>query len=179
MTRASAEILSPSARSITSPGTRSSAENLLLLAIANHRGIGRQHLLERLGRLARTRLLPEAEHAVDDVHEPHCDAKLREPRDERDGARDPQKHRHEVCEVREERDDGRLLLLALDDVFSEAPLAYGSLVRGESRARRLKLAEHAVDGVPCGWHRAHPDPLLRRMPGAPDPKLLPMKPLLP
>ena len=121
-------------------------QDLLLLAVANHRGIGRQHLLERLGRLARTRLLPEAEHAVDDVHEPHCDAKLREPCDERDGARDPQKHRHKVCEVREKCDNGRFLLLALDDVFSEAPLAYGCLVRGEPDARRLKFAEHAVDG---------------------------------
>ena len=161
-----------------SPGHEVFCQDLLLLAVANHRGIGRQHLLERLGRLARTRLLPEAEHAVDDVHEPHCDAKLREPRDERDGARDPQKHRHEVREVREERNDGRLLLSLWMTFFPKRPWRTAA----SSEASPTRAVSSSPNTPSMGALRMASSAsrsVAATDAGTPEPKLLPMKPLLP
>ena len=120
-------------------------EHLLLPSPADHVGVGGQHLLQGLRRLAGAVLLPEAEDAVDDVDEPDGAAQLGQPRDERDGARHPQQDGHEMGEVGQEGQHGRALPGGFDQVLPVAPLALGGLLVGqaartgpEQRERRVR-----------------------------------------
>jgi len=107
-----------------SPGDEVLGEDLLLRAVTNDVDVGGEHLLQGFGRLARTKLLPEAEAAVDDIHEPDRHSQLRHAGTKRDDARDPQENGHEVREVGEEDDDGRLLLGRLDEVLAFLGLSF-------------------------------------------------------
>jgi len=114
------------------PGDEVLGEDLLLRAVTNDVDVGGEHLLQGLGRLARTKLLPEAEAAVDDVHEPDRHSQLGHAGTKRDDARDPQENGHEVREVGEEDDDGRLLLGRLDEVLAFLGLSFLRPLRGET-----------------------------------------------
>jgi len=76
--------------------------DLRLAAVPSDVGAQRKDPPERLGRLLRLVLLPEAERAVDEVDDQHGDADLGHPGEERDAAADPQQDRHEVGELGEE-----------------------------------------------------------------------------
>ena len=139
-------------------------ENLLLVAVADHIHVGREHLLQGLGRLARAVLLPEAEAAVDDVHEPDGDAELGHAGEERDEAGRPEEDCHEMREVREEGDDRRLLLDGLDEVLALFDLALLRFACGEASGSRAKCREDVVPAQLLDVHGSLKSRIYHRVP---------------